>query len=286
MLSGAWPSPPWRPNSSRLLTTPSLLAPMSTRISSLSMRTTLPSTTSPCLKLLMSESCSASSSSIVVGSGPRSRGGATGSGSSSAAGASAVSAPSRPLAASVVGRGSGASTAAAGASAAASAVGASASLGGRAVRIGGGGRHVRGGVGVGDRRVIGVGAAGEPRRHGLGRPLGRLGRVRGRLGAVGRSLRRAIVGRRFGSRRLAAWRHRRRARGWRPRRPCSRLGPAGSSATATAPTGCSDAWVVTEAFASASGAVPPCCSSVNVVVTPGGGFAPENHERPERSLRP
>ena len=37
------------------------------------MRTTLPSTTSPCLKLLMSESCSASSSSIVVGSGPSSR---------------------------------------------------------------------------------------------------------------------------------------------------------------------------------------------------------------------
>ena len=64
---------PWRPKSSRLLTTPSLLAPMSTRISSLSIRTTLPSTTSPCLKLLMSESCSARSSSIVVGSGPSSR---------------------------------------------------------------------------------------------------------------------------------------------------------------------------------------------------------------------
>ena len=57
-------------------------------------------------------------------------------------------------------------------------------------------------------------------------------------------------------------------------------GAAGSSATATAPTGCSGACGVTEAFASASGAVPPCCSSVNVVVTPGGGFAPENHERP------
>ena len=39
------------------------------------MRTTWPSTTSPCLKLLMSESCSASSSSIVVGSGPSSRAG-------------------------------------------------------------------------------------------------------------------------------------------------------------------------------------------------------------------
>src|SRR5438045_1526883 len=43
---------------------------MSTRISSLSIRTTLPSTTSPCLKLLISPSVSARSSSIVVGSGP------------------------------------------------------------------------------------------------------------------------------------------------------------------------------------------------------------------------
>ena len=56
---------------------------MSTRISSLSIRTTVPSTTSPCLKLLMSESCSASSSSIVVGSGPRSRGAGASSASSS-----------------------------------------------------------------------------------------------------------------------------------------------------------------------------------------------------------
>ena len=55
---------------------------MSTRISSLSMRTTVPSTTSPCLKLLMSESCSASSSSIVVGSGPVGRFATTGASSS------------------------------------------------------------------------------------------------------------------------------------------------------------------------------------------------------------
>ena len=57
---------------------------MSTRISSLSIRTTLPSTTSPCLKLLMSASCSASSSAIVVGSGrvaPGGRGGSSSSGS-------------------------------------------------------------------------------------------------------------------------------------------------------------------------------------------------------------
>ena len=42
---------------------------MSTRISSLSMRTTLPSTTSPCLRLRISPDCSLSSSSMVVGSG-------------------------------------------------------------------------------------------------------------------------------------------------------------------------------------------------------------------------
>ena len=71
---------------------------MSTRISSLSIRTTVPSTTSPCLKLLMSESCSARSSSIVVGSGPRSRGagaGSSASSSSAAVGASAVSSASQ-----------------------------------------------------------------------------------------------------------------------------------------------------------------------------------------------
>ena len=56
----------------------------------------------------------------------------------------------------------------------------------------------------------------------------------------------------------------------------------GSSATATAPAGSVDASVATDAVASVSGAVPPCCSSVNGLVTPGGGFAPENHERPER----
>ena len=42
---------------------------MSTSISSLSMRTTVPSTTSPCLRLRISPDCSLSSSSIVVGSG-------------------------------------------------------------------------------------------------------------------------------------------------------------------------------------------------------------------------
>jgi hypothetical protein len=38
---------------------------------------------------------------------------------------------------------------------------------------------------------------------------------------------------------------------------------AGSSATAIAPTACSDAWVAMEAGASRSGAVPPVFSSVN-----------------------
>src|ERR1035437_2837301 len=63
---------------------------MSTRISSGSMRTIVPSTTSPCLKLLMSASCSARSSSIVEGSG-RLTTGAVASSGSSAAGASARS---------------------------------------------------------------------------------------------------------------------------------------------------------------------------------------------------
>ena len=193
----------WRPKSSRLLTTPSLFAPMSTRISSLSMRTTVPSTTSPCLKLLMSESCSASSSSIVVGSGPARRAGSTGASSSARrprraalgclvlglrpTSAAAVSAP-RPRRASAVGC------------------------------------LVRGG------RLGASAAAGPPR---------------GRVG----------------------------------------LGVAGSSATAMVATVSSDAGSATEAAASGSGAVPPCCSSVKVVVSPGRGFRPENHERPPSSRR-
>ena len=54
--------------SSRLLTTPSLLPPKSTRISSGSIRTTVPSTTSPCLRLFTSLSGWSSSSAIVIGS--------------------------------------------------------------------------------------------------------------------------------------------------------------------------------------------------------------------------
>ena len=37
---------------------------------------------------------------------------------------------------------------------------------------------------------------------------------------------------------------------------------AGSSATATVPTVCSDAWSVAEVWSSGSGAVPPICCSV------------------------
>ena len=93
MASWGWVSV-LRPYSSRLLTTPSDLAPMSTSISSLSMRTTVPSTTSPCLRLRISPSCSLSSSSIVVGSG---RVSTTGSDSSSAAGADSRSSADSPV---------------------------------------------------------------------------------------------------------------------------------------------------------------------------------------------
>ncbi len=220
MASSGWPSP-WRPNSSRLLTTPSLLAPMSTRISSLSMRTTWPSTTSPCLKLLMSESCSARSSSIVVGSGPRSRAGVGSSSSSLAAGASAVSsalsaspagsepAGGWPLVDASMGVADDSSTVAADASAAASATGAASSS------------------------AVAAGAS---------------------TAVLSASV---VV-------------------------PASSVLVAGSSATATAATVSSDAWSAAEALASGSGVGPPCCSSVKGLVTPGGGFAPENHERPER----
>src|SRR5687767_15277437 len=74
--------------SSRLLTTPSLLPPKSTRISSGSMRTTVPSTTSPCLRLLTSLSGWSSSSAIVIDSLV----GGTGAGSSTASAAGSVGA--------------------------------------------------------------------------------------------------------------------------------------------------------------------------------------------------
>jgi hypothetical protein len=48
----------------------------------------------------------------------------------------------------------------------------------------------------------------------------------------------------------------------------------GSSATAIAPAGRSDASLSTVAAASVVGVVPPCCSSVNVGVSPVVGFAP------------
>ena len=251
MASCGWPSP-WRPNSSRLLTTPSLLAPMSTRISSLSIRTTLPSTTSPCLKLLMSESCSASSSSIVVGSGPSSRAGA---------------APPRPRwrrAHRRCRRRSSAATRSADAVAAGALGGRSAAAPRRqassasvAARRPAASAAALAGVSASSAGALDAGPASVARRC-----------AARRLGAVGLG----SSGARCGGRR------RRRRSGSRGRRGLV----AGSSATATAATVSSDAWSAAEAIASGSGAVPPCCSSVKVVGLSCGGFAPENHERPER----
>ena len=60
-------------------------------------------------------------------------------------------------------------------------------------------------------------------------------------------------------------------------RPRRRLGiSAGSSATATAAWGASS---VTAAVASVSGAVPPCCCSVNLIVSP-ARMLPENQNGP------
>ena len=138
------------------------------------MRTTVPSTTSPCLKLLMSASCSARSSSIVVGSGPRS---AARAGSARRRGAAAVGdgASLRRRAASAVGgprrrparprrarrRRLGAPGSAAGAGSAGSAVGAAA-----ACRLG--------------RAAVGGSAAGVGGRDGLGERLRRRRRRRAR----------------------------------------------------------------------------------------------------------
>ena len=92
---GSSPSrgPVRRPSSSRLDTTPSLLPPKSTSSSSGSMRTTIPSTTSPWRRFFTSWSGRSMSSAMVVGSG-RGSAGASGTGISSAA-ASAAGASSR-----------------------------------------------------------------------------------------------------------------------------------------------------------------------------------------------
>ena len=177
---------------------------MSTRISSLSMRTMVPSTTSPCLKLLMSESCSASSSSIVVGSGPVGRAGTAG----------------QLVLGLDVGRGrrvgrlvvhgcrgvDGCSAAASGASVASS---------------------VAGGVGRPRSGRRGASAA-APSTD----------------GAATASVSVVVPGSGLVS------------------------GAAGSSATAMAATVCSDAGASLEAVASGAGAVPPCCSSVKVILSP------------------
>ena len=216
---------------------------MSTRISSLSIRTTVPSTTSPCLKLLMSESCSASSSSIVVGSGPRSRTG-RGSGSSSSA--------RRAASAHVVSLGR---------------------VGGRAWPLPSRSRSARRRVGAARRRGRGVVSAAAPARS-RRRPPRRLRRL-ARLGGdclrlVASRPPRSASTRPLGRRSAASPR-------LRPRpRPGARMSrrPRGSPGSASAtrrwrarrrrrrPPRCSGAWSVSGAIASGSGAVPPCFSSV------------------------
>ena len=253
MLSGAWPSP-WRPNSSRLLTTPSDFAPMSTRISSLSMRTTLPSTTSPCLKLLMSESCSASSSSIVVGSGPSSRG------AREPLPPARRRRPGHRRCRGVVRR-----------------------------------AHRAGGIGGrsgGRSRAAAAPRPGRPRSRSPrstsprrpGSPVGdAAGRRRGRRPPPRSAVEASASAVVSAAPRLVG-RHRRvglsvvlaSAVG------SSALG-TGSSATAIAVVAPRGAWSVTDGGRLGVGAVPPCCSSVNGLVTPGDGFALTNHERPERS---
>ena len=220
---------------------------MSTRISSLSIRTTVPSTTSPCLKLLMSESCSASSSSIVVGSGPRSRGAGPGRprprprrrrrvggvvGAQRRRRRHRRPRPAhRPSAAVAVARRPRPRLAGASASVAAAAARGASALGGGCVGAA---------VGVGRRRLGRVGAsAAMPRRRRLGR---------GGLGA-------AVIG-------------------WSGRRPSPRWSPrhrlvAGSSATAIAAAARSGVWSASRR-SPRLGAVPPCCSSVKCLVSPVG----------------
>jgi hypothetical protein len=105
------------------------------------------------------------------------------------------------------------------------------------------------------------GASTAPRLRGLG--------LVGRGGPIGR---RAI--------------HRRGVDGTVPDRPGSGLvsGAAGSSATAMAATVCSVAGASPEAVASGAGAVPPCCSSVKVILSP-SWIPPWNHERPPNRAR-
>ena len=220
---------------------------MSTSISSLSIRTTVPSTTSPCLKLLMSESCSARSSSIVVGSGPvRTR----------------LGAGDGLLVLDVRG-------------------------GRRVGRVVGDGRRFRlldcrCGLLAGGR--IPLPRRGPPRRPGRRRPRRRVpprrpGRMppprRGpprRPRPVRPRLRSTSAG--------AASAAGASSTAGAASGVASGVGSVatGSSATAIAATVCADAGASLEAMASGAGAVPSCCSSVKVVSVSCRGFGPWNHE--------
>ena len=208
---------------------------MSTRISSLSIRTTVPSTTSPCLKLLMSESCSARSSSIVVGSGPRSRG-------AGATGASGSLRPRRPTARRPCRR--------------------------RRARVAAASWPLRRRPRRRRRRSRTSGSVvGGPR---LARRVGAVAPRRSTASAAW-LLRRSLPRRRAGSaapRRRPASASRRCRVGRRPApRPASAA--AGASATAVAAAARSGIWSASEAAASGWTA-PSCCSSVNGLVSPVG----------------
>ena len=214
------------------------------------MRTTEPSTTSPCLKLLISESCSARSSAIVVGSGP-------------------------------VGTGFGAGAGAA--------VSGSAGSGSRARARGLGGGLGLGHLGASRAPSTGPqppAARPRPRRARPPPWLSRWGlRLSRRLQAPPRAqpsrtrsarprrLPRLPVPRTLSGLLLVLRCPPPRPRGsgwWRARR---RRPPS--------PTGCSD--VGASADASAGGIVPPCCSSVNSVSCP---RTPSNRNGPSATPRP
>ena len=237
MASAGWPSA-WRPNSSRLLTTPSLLAPMSTRISSLSIRTTLPSTTSPCLKLLMSR--------VLLGEQLLHRRRLGPSGARGDAGSSSVFAGGRAHPR-LVGAQAIASSAAAGGLVGR---GSSAARSPRRPRLPRRSRRATGGSSRGSRSAASLGPLRVGRSARRWRPRRRL--IGGRGGVGGDLVRR-------GRRRLGVG---------------LGVGGGGLVGDGDRRDGVLGRLVGSEALASGSGAVPPCCSSVNGLVTPGGGFAP------------
>ena len=239
---------------------------MSTRISSLSMRTIVPSTTSPCLKLLMSESCSASSSSIVVGSGPVGRfattgasssasmseaGGASVTSSASAVGESATSAAG----ASATAAGFSTSTAAAGSSATSAAADSSTSAVAAAGSATSAGVSATSATAAGALSATSAVADAAPSVPSVAGGAGASSSTATAASAASLSVVSSGSG-------LVS-------------------GAAGSSATAMAATVCSVAGASPEAVASGAGAVPPCCSSVKVILSPSWNSPPESRTAAE-----